>query len=57
LLEIQEVLELLVLVPRKTTKTPKTIILSFRKLSKLFYDLPALSITSAYIAKLFQKPF
>jgi hypothetical protein len=57
LLEIQKVLELLVAVPRKTTKILKTIILSFRKLLKLLYNLPALSIISVYITKLFQKPF
>jgi hypothetical protein len=57
LLEIQEVLELLVAIPRKTTKTPKTITLFFRKFSKLLYDLLALSIISVYITKLFQKLF
>jgi hypothetical protein len=56
-LEIQEVSELLVVIPRKTRKTPKTIILPFRKPSKLFYNLPALSITSPHITKLFQKLF
>jgi hypothetical protein len=52
-LEIQEVLELLIIILRKTIKIPKTIILFFRKLLKLLHDLLALSITSAYIAKPF----